>query len=501
MCGVVGLYGGGHLGQRLYDALTLLQHRGQDAAGIVTCSLDTGHIHQRKGAGLVRDVFRASHIANLTGQVGIGHVRYPTAGSLGADEAQPFYVNSPYGIALGHNGNLTNFPQLMRELFDQNLRHLNTGSDSEVILNVLAHELLNRRTLVLGPEQIFQAVSQVHRRCQGAYSVVALLAGVGLLAFRDPHGIRPLIYGKRESGQGVEYMVASESVALNSLGFEVVSDVKPGEAIYIDKNGVLHSRQCAGNANYRSCIFEYVYFSRPDSIIDDVFVHKARMRMGVALAERIKREWNGDDIDVVMPIPDTSRTAALEMAMNLGVRYREGFIKNRYIGRTFIMPQQALRAKSVGQKLNPLRVEFKDKNVLLVDDSIVRGTTSRQIVQMARDAGAKKVYFASASPPVKHPNVYGINMPTREELIAHGKSVEEVREAIRADRLIYQNLDDLVRSVSEGNPRLKKFECSVFDGDYIHKFDERLFETLGRNRNGDVASDQSEADADARGAA
>ena len=500
MCGIVGLYGGGHLGQRLYDALTLLQHRGQDAAGIVTCSLDTGHIYQRKGAGLVRDVFRASHVARLTGQVGIGHVRYPTAGSTGASEAQPFYVNSPYGIALAHNGNLTNFPQLMRELFDQNLRHLNTGSDSEVILNVLAHELLSRRTLVLGPDQIFQAVSQVHRRCEGAYAVVALLAGAGLLAFRDPHGIRPLIYGKREGGQGVEYMVASESVALDSLGFEIVSDVGPGEAIYIDKNGGLHSRRCADDAGYRSCIFEYVYFSRPDSIIDDVFVHKARMRMGVALAERIRREWGGDDIDVVMPVPDTSRTAALEMAMNLGVRYREGFIKNRYIGRTFIMPQQTLRAKSVRQKLNPLRVEFKDKNVLLVDDSIVRGTTSRQIVQMARDAGANKVYFASASPPIRYPSVYGINMPTREELIAHGKSVEEVREAIRADRLIYQDLDDLVRSVSEGNPALRKFECSVFDGDYIHKFDERLFEELGRNRNEDAARAGDEDVAAAGGA-
>ena len=482
MCGVAGLYGGDEVGQRLYDSLTLLQHRGQDAAGIVTCEFDTGRMHQRKGNGLVRDVFRSSDIARLRGRAGIGHVRYPTAGTSSEDEAQPFYVNSPYGIALGHNGNLTNFPQLMRELFDQNLRHLHTGSDSEVILNVLAHELFNRRSLMLGPDQVFQAVSQVHRRCQGAYAVVALFAGSGLLAFRDPHGIRPLIYGTREGENGVEHMVASESVALDSLDFEVVRDVQPGEAIYIDKSGQFYSRRCAGGARHRSCIFEYVYFSRPDSIIDDVFVHKARMRMGIALARRIKREWDDRDIDVVMPVPDTSRTAALEMAMDLGVRYREGFIKNRYIGRTFIMPWQTLRTKSVRQKLNPLSVEFKDKNVLLVDDSIVRGTTSRQIVQMARDAGAKKVYFASASPPIKYPNVYGIDMPTGKELIAHDKSVEEVRDAIGADRLIYQHLNDLVQSVREGNSRLRKFECSVFDGDYIHKLDGQFFEDLARAR-------------------
>ena len=482
MCGVVGLYGGTHVGESLHDALILLQHRGQDSAGIVTCNLDTGQIYQHKAGGLVRDVFRGDRLAQFKGQTGIGHVRYPTAGTSSEAEAQPFFVNSPYGIALGHNGNLTNFPQLMNELFDQNLRHLNTGSDSEVILNVLAHELLSHRSLMFDPDQVFHAVSQVHRRCHGAYAAVALFAGLGLLAFRDPYGIRPLIYGVREGDCGTEYMVASESVALNSLGFDVVRDIRPGEAIYIDKNGKLHTRECAGNASYRTCIFEYVYFSRPDSVIDDVFVHKARMRMGIALAERIKKEWRDHDIDVVMPIPDTSRTAALEMAINLGVKYREGFIKNRYIGRTFIMPWQKMRAKSVRQKLNPLSVEFKDKNVLLVDDSIVRGTTSRQIVQMARDAGAKKVYFVSASPPVRHPNVYGIDMPTCEELIAYDKTEDQVREAIQVDRLIYQNLKDLVSSVRQGNPKLKQFECSVFDGHYIHELDGHFFEELSRNR-------------------
>ncbi len=493
MCGVVGLYGGVGVGQRLYDALTLLQHRGQDSAGIVTSDLSTGCIYQRKGNGLVRDVFRGSHIAYLQGQAGIGHVRYPTAGTSSESEAQPFYVNSPYGIALGHNGNLTNFPQLMRELFNQNLRHLNTGSDSEVMLNVLAHELLSRRSLMFGPEQVFQAVSQVHRRCQGAYAVVALFAGLGLLAFRDPYGIRPLIYGAREGKHGTEYIVASESVVLDSLGFEIVRDIAPGEAIYIDKNGELHTRLCVNKATYRTCIFEYVYFSRPDSVIDDVFVHKARMRMGVALGDRIKREWGDHGIDVVMPVPDTSRTAALEMAMKIGVKYREGFIKNRYIGRTFIMPWQTMRMKSVRQKLNPLSVEFKDKNVLLVDDSIVRGTTSRQIVQMARDAGARKVYFASASPPIKHPNVYGIDMSTSEELIAHGKSDTEVCKAIQADRLIYQNLKDLVGAVSRGNPKLKKFECSVFDGNYIHELDGRFFEELSRNRKDSARDERKDA--------
>ena len=486
MCGVVGIYGSDCIGQDLYDALTLLQHRGQDAAGIVTSDLEVGHMYQCKGNGLVRDVFCGGDMEKLKGHAGIGHVRYPTAGTSNVTEAQPFYVNSPYGIALGHNGNLTNFRQLMGELFNQDLRHLTTGSDSEVILNVLAHELqlFNQRSLVLDEQQIFKAVSGVHRRCQGAYSVVALLAGTGILAFRDPYGIRPLIFGTREGKRGTEYMIASESVALDSMQFEVERDVKPGEAIFIDKNGQLHSEMCIDQSRYRSCIFEYVYFSRPDSIIDNVFVHKARMRMGVSLARQVKREWRDHDIDVIMPVPDTSRTAALEMAMSLDIKYREGFIKNRYIGRTFIMPLQTMRAKSVRQKMNPLNVEFKGKNVMLVDDSIVRGTTSRQIVQMARDAGAKKVYFASASPPIKYPNVYGIDMPTKGELIAHGKNNEEVCKAIRADRLLYQKLPDLIQSVTDGNGDLKEFECSVFTGDYIHKLDERFFEELERSRGG-----------------
>ncbi len=486
MCGVVGTYGSDHIGQDLYDALTLLQHRGQDAAGIVSSDLETGHMYQCKGNGLVRDVFGADDIARLKGRAGIGHVRYPTAGTASASEAQPFYVNSPYGIALGHNGNLTNFRQLMNELFNQDMRHLTTGSDSEVILNVLAHELqlFGQSSLMLDENQVFDAVSGVHRRCRGAYAVVALLAGVGILAFRDPYGIRPLIFGVREGKHGIEYMVASESIALDSMQFEIERDVKPGEAIFIDRNGRLHSRMCAAESSYRSCIFEYVYFSRPDSIIDDVFVHKARMRMGVALAEQIKRQWHDHDIDVIMPVPDTSRTAALEMAMSLNIKYREGFIKNRYIGRTFIMPVQAMRAKSVRQKMNPLSIEFKDKNVMLVDDSIVRGTTSRQIVQMARDAGARKVYFASASPPVKYQNVYGIDMPTRKELIAHGKNNEEVCQAIRADRLFYQKLPDLVQSVTDGNDSLGEFESSVFTGDYIHELDGQFFEELERSRGG-----------------
>ena len=484
MCGIVGLYGGNGVSQRLYDSLTLLQHRGQDAAGIATTDLGTGRIYRRRGNGLARDVFCAHDLVSLKGQAGIGHVRYPTAGTLNKTEAQPFYVNSPYGIALAHNGNLINLPQLMRELFDQDLRHINTGSDSEVILNILAHELFNQRqrSLILSPDQIFKAVSQVHRRCRGAYAVVALFAGASLLAFRDPHGIRPLIYGKREGENGIEYMFASESVVLDSLGFDIERDIKPGEAIYIDKGGQLHQKVCAKNAKYQTCIFEYVYFARPDSIIDNVFVHKARMRMGIMLGERIKREWKQHDIDVVMPIPDTSRTAALEIAISLGVKYREGFIKNRYIGRTFIMPGQVMRMDSVRQKLNPLSVEFKDKNVLLVDDSIVRGTTSRQIVQMARDAGAKKVYFASASPSIKHPNVYGIDMPTKEELIAHDKDDDAVCKAIQADRLIYQKLPDLVKSVEKGNSKLVEFECSMFDGNYLHPLNPQFFEELNRSR-------------------
>ncbi|AOU97494.1 amidophosphoribosyltransferase [Acidihalobacter yilgarnensis] len=465
MCGIIGIVGQGPVNQSLYDGLTVLQHRGQDAAGIVT--YHDGRLYLRKGNGLVRDVFRARHMQELIGNVGIGHVRYPTAGSSSSAEAQPFYVNSPFGITLGHNGNLINTESLKRELFLQDRRHINTESDSEVLLNIFAQELLHQQPLHLEPEHVFNAVSAVHRRCRGAYAAVAMINGHGIVAFRDPYGIRPVVYGMRETAAGLEYMVASESVSLDALGFKLIRDLAPGEAIYIDLSGHLHTRQCALEPMYSPCIFEYVYFARPDSIIDDVFVHKARMRMGDYLGQKIQREWPDHDIDVVIPIPETSRTSALELAMQLGVKYREGFIKNRYIARTFIMPGQTERRKSVRQKLNPIGLEFQGKNVLLVDDSIVRGTTSREIVMMARDAGARRVYFASASPPVRYPNIYGIDMPAAHELIAHGRTEQEVCDAICADRLIYQDLPDLVRAVQKGNPKLSRFDTAVFDGDYV----------------------------------
>ena len=486
MCGIVGIVGRSPVNQALYDALLVLQHRGQDAAGIVTSDSD-GHLHLRKDNGLVRDVFNVQHMRNLMGTMGIGHVRYPTAGSSSSAEAQPFYVNSPYGIALGHNGNLTNAEDLKRELFVQDRRHINTESDSEILLNVLAQELLKAEGLTLGPDEVFQAVSGVHRRCNGAYAVVALIADRGILAFRDPHGIRPVVFGRRQTPEGEEYMVASESVALDTLGFELVRDLEPGEAIFIDNEARPHTRLCAdGSASFAPCIFEYVYFARPDSVIDNVFVHRARMRMGTKLGQKILREWPDHDIDVIIPIPDTGRTVAIEMAHEMDVKYREGFIKNRYIGRTFIMPGQTQRRKSVRQKLNAIGLEFKGKNVMLVDDSIVRGTTSREIVMMAREAGAKKVYFASAAPPIRFPNVYGIDMPSAEELIAHGRDVEQVCEAISADRLIYQDLDDLVQAVRKGNQRLTGFDCSVFNGDYVTGIGPEYLEHLRQRRN-DVA--------------
>lgn len=476
MCGIIGIVSHEPVNQMLYDGLTVLQHRGQDAAGIMT--FNEGKLHLRKNNGLVRDVFRTSHMRELQGHVGIGHVRYPTAGSSSSAEAQPFYVNSPFGITLGHNGNLTNARQLKEELFLQDRRHINTRSDSEILLNIFAQELIRQDKLRITPDDIFAAVKGVHKRCEGAYAVVAMINGYGVVAFRDPHGIRPLVFGTRDTPKGPEYVVASESVALQALGFELERDLQPGEALYIDIDGVCHTRQCADNPEYRSCIFEYVYFARPDSVIDNVFVHKARMRMGVHLAEKIKRKWTDHDIDVVIPIPDTSRTAALELANHLGVKYREGFIKNRYIGRTFIMPGQQQRKKSVRQKLSPIDLEFKDKNVLLVDDSIVRGTTSEEIVQMARDSGARRVYFASASPPVKYPNVYGIDMPAAQELIAHGRSLEQICEAIGADRLIYQDLEDLIDSVRAGNAKLKQFDCSVFTGEYVTPLSHGYLESL-----------------------
>jgi len=467
MCGILGIVGNSAINHQLYDGLTLLQHRGQDAAGIATC--EERQLFIRKAPGLVREVFRTSHMLRLRGEMGIGHLRYPTAGSASMSaEAQPFYVNSPFGIVLGHNGNLTNARQLQSDLYRTDRRHINTNSDSEVLLNVFAHELQHvAGAESLTPDHIFAAVSAVHERCIGGYAVVAMLVGRGVLAFRDPNGIRPLVLGKRETDGGTEYIVASESVALTGLGFELVRDLDPGEAIYISAAGQLFERQCARNPRLQPCIFEYVYFARPDSIIDGVSVYTSRMSMGRKLANRIRQEWRDHDIDVVIPIPDTSRPSAQELALELGLSYREGFVKNRYIGRTFIMPGQKMRRKSVRQKLNPIGMEFQGLNVLLVDDSIVRGTTSEQIVQMARDAGARKVYMASAAPPVCFPNVYGIDMPAVDELIAHERSEVEICKAIGADGLVYQRLDDLIDSVRELNPDLGKFETSCFNGDYL----------------------------------
>jgi amidophosphoribosyltransferase len=465
MCGIVGMVGRGPVNQTLYDALTVLQHRGQDAAGIFT--YQSGRLHMRKANGLVRDVFRDEHMLRLRGNVGIGHVRYPTAGSSSSWEAQPFYVNSPFGISIAHNGNLVNAEQLADLIISNDLRHLNTESDSEILLNVFAHELQRVGKRTLQAEDIFIAVRAVHHRCRGGYAVVSVINGHGLVAFRDPHGIRPLMLGRRDGDAGPEYMVASESVALQALGFELLRDVAAGEAVYVTETGQLYAKQCADGAVCNPCIFEHVYFSRPDSIIDDVSVYKARMRMGETLAEKIRGEWSEADVDVVIPVPDTSRTSALQMATGLGVPYREGFIKNRYIGRTFIMPGQQQRRRSVRQKLNAIDLEFRDKNVLIVDDSIVRGTTSKEIIQMARDAGARKVFFASAAPPVRHPNVYGIDMPSRSELVAHGRNDAEIRDQIGADRLIYQDLDDLVEAVGRGNRQIPRFDTSCFSGEYV----------------------------------
>jgi len=465
MCGIIGIVAQESVNQSLYDGLTVLQHRGQDAAGIVTCN--QGRLHLIKKNGLVRDVFRTSHMMSLLGNMGIGHVRYPTAGRFSSAEAQPFYVNSPFGITLAHNGNLTNATQLKDELFKSDRRHINTESDSEVLLNVFAHEIQQQGSLEVNAEDVFNAVRQVHQRCHGAYAVVAMITGVGIVGFRDPNGIRPIVFGKRTSESKTEYVIASESVAVQSLGFELVRDIDPGEAVFIDTEGNLFTEQCAENPICTPCIFEHVYFARPDSIIDKISVYKARLRMGEYLANKILKSYPNHDIDVVIPIPDTSRTSALPLANKLGVVYREGFVKNRYIGRTFIMPGQKQRKKSVRQKLNAIDLEFKGKNVLLVDDSIVRGTTSKQIIQMAREAGANKVYFASAAPPVRYANVYGIDMPAVEELIGHNREDTQIAQAIGADWLIYQDLEDLIVAAQIGNPSIKKFETSVFDGNYI----------------------------------
>ncbi|MFL6548352.1 MAG: amidophosphoribosyltransferase [Povalibacter sp.] len=465
MCGIVGIVGHSPANQQIYDALTVLQHRGQDAAGIMTCH--EGELFLRKQTGLVRDVFQHRHMLALKGNIGIGHVRYPTAGCDTSSEAQPFFVNSPYGICLGHNGNLTNAAELAEVLIREDRRHLNTSSDSEVLLNVLASELSQAGKPRASAADIFTALTSVYRRCRGGFAVVAMIVGHGLVGFRDPHGIRPLVLGKRESAQGPEYMLASESVALDMLGFARVRDIGPGEAVFIDEQGRFYSQQCVPATTSTPCIFEYVYFARPDSIIDNISVHKARLRMGDLLAEKIRRVWPDHDIDVVIPIPDTSRTAAVQVAQLLGVKYREGFVKNRYIGRTFIMPGHEQRAKSVRSKLNVIDLEFRGKNVLLIDDSIVRGTTSAQIIDLAREAGARRVYFASAAPPVRYPNVYGIDMPAASELVAAGRTDDDVARIIGADRLIYQDLEDLVRACQHHDSQVHQFDTSCFSGEYV----------------------------------
>ena len=481
MCGIVGISAENNVVGDLYDSLLMLQHRGQDSAGMVVCDSED-KLNSRKSMGYVRDTFLQRHMDKLVGNYGIGHVRYPTAGGDGKEFAQPMYVNSPYGISLAHNGNLTNSESLANELFHAEMRHLNTDSDSEVLLNIFAHELGKQREIYPEAKHIFKAVAKTHRRCDGAYAVIALITGFGLLAFRDNNGIRPLVIGIRKGKNRDEYMISSENAAFASLGFETLRDVEPGEAVFIDNKGTLHTQQCAEVYQERPCIFEYVYFARPDSTIDQISVYKSRMRMGKMLANKITRINPDHDIDVVIPIPDSSTTAALQLADELKIPYREGFVKNRYIGRTFIMPHQEERKKSVRRKLNILDLEFKDKNVLLVDDSIVRGTTSRKIIEMAKEAGAKKVYFASAAPPVKYQNLYGIDMPATKELVASKKTDEEICAEIGADWLIYQDLNDLIASVQEGNPNIKEFECSVFTGQYITPLNDGYLENLENTR-------------------
>ncbi len=481
MCGIAGIVAQSPVNQALYDALTVLQHRGQDAAGIVTSA--GSRLSLRKDNGLVKDVFRTRHMRDLKGNMGLGHVRYPTAGSSSSEEAQPFYVNSPYGISLAHNGNLTNAKELRKGLFANGLRHMNTDSDSEILLNILADELLRLGKLRITEKDLFEAVEGVHKRCRGAYAVVAMISGYGILAFRDPHGIRPVVFGVKETEDGPEVMVASESVALTSLGFSLVRDLEPGEAIFIESNGSLHTQQCAKNPQLNPCIFEHVYFARPDSIIDGISVYDARILMGENLAKKLLAKHPDHDIDVVIPVPDSSRYSALSLANAINVEYREGLIKNRYIGRTFIMPGQALRKKSVRQKLNPIEREFRGKNVLLVDDSVVRGTTSEQIIQMARDAGANKVYLASAAPPVRFNNVYGIDMASRKELVAYERTEEEVGDAVGADWIVFQDLDDLVTAVTKGNPSIEQFDDSCFSGNYVTKdVGESYFQSIEKAR-------------------
>ena len=497
MCGLVGILGHEPVNQSLYDGLTVVQHRGQDSAGIMTS--DGNHVFLRKDNGLVRDVFHTRHMVQLQGTMGVGHVRYPTAGSDSRAEAQPFYVNSPFGIALGHNGNLTNADDLRTELFRQDLRQLNTSSDSEILLNILAHELreaVGGSRLRASPEDLFKAIGGVVRRCKGAYSVVAMVVGVGLIAFRDPCGIRPLVYGTRDTATGLSHMFASESVALDVLGYDLQGDIGAGEAVFVDMEGRVHRSLCSDSIRKAPCIFEYVYLARPDSIIDKIPVYQTRMHMGERLGQKLRTTWADHDIDVVIPVPDTSRTSALEMARVLDLPYREGFIKNRYIGRTFIMPGQSERKKSVRQKLNTIESEFRDKNVLLVDDSIVRGTTSQKIIELAREAGARKVYFASAAPPVRYANVYGIDMPSRNELVAANRDTEEVCREIGADWLIYQELDDLVESVRLCNRDIEEFDTSCFDGSYVTGDVTTEYLTLVDSKRNDGAKAESKSELD-----
>ena len=470
MCGIVGMVGNGPVNQDIYDALLLLQHRGQDATGIATAE-PSGIMHQAKAQGMVREAFRTRDMRSLLGNVGLGHVRYATKGTASSEEEmQPFYVNAPYGIILVHNGNLTNTRELTAEMAQRDRRHLNSSSDTELLLNVLANELQTSTSPVdLEPDRIFDAVERTHERIEGAYAVIALIAGYGLLAFRDPHGIRPLILGRRAAetpGEADEWVVASESLVLENADYEIVRDIEPGEAVFVTTDGELHTKQCAPQADLFPCAFEYVYLARPDSVMNGISVYESRLRMGEKLADTIAKHVPSDKIDVVMPIPDSSRPAAMEVARKLGIEYREGFYKNRYVGRTFIMPGQAVRKKSVRQKLNAMSSEFRGKNVLLIDDSIVRGTTSKQIIQMARDAGALSVTFASAAPPVRYPHVYGINMPSRHELIAHDRTIPEIGEELGADHIVFQEVEDLKAAIVEGS-ELTDLDLSCFDGRYV----------------------------------
>jgi len=482
MCGIVGVFGHSPVSQTIFESLSMLQHRGQDAAGIATCFEDRFYLE--KGNGLMTEVFNPSNMSRLLGDMGIGHVRYPTAGCASVAEAQPFYVNSPYGIVFAHNGNLTNVPDIIEGLFHTDMRHLNTTSDSEVMLNVFAHALTRRGAVKPNEFDIFAAVEEVHRRCKGGYAVIATIAGVGMVAFRDLNGIRPLVFGSRVEGGKTEYMIASESVALQVNGFKLEHDLAPGETVFIDMNGELYTHQSVLAHEKAPCLFEFVYLARPDSVLDGASVYQSRINMGTKLAEKIKREWAHVPIDVVIPIPSTSRIAAQEIATRLGLPYRDALVRNRYVGRTFIMPGQAMRRKSIRRKLNPISQVFEGKNVLLVDDSIVRGTTIREIIAMVREQGAKKVYVCSAAPPVRFPNVYGIDMPARSELIATGKTVDQLTKNIGADELIFQDLQDLKDSITEAAPGLTHFDTSVFDGIYVTgDVTEEYLATLEQQRN------------------